>query len=283
MTSQPTPNILPQGTRLGRTALRANDPATLTRFYCDVVGLELLRQSDDRTRLGVAGTPLLVLKRDEAAPERPRSSAGLFHTAFRVPSRAALGEALTRLRDHCRLSGASDHWVSEALYTTDPEGNGVEIYRDLPREEWPMTDDGRVRIGTAPLDLDSLEPTGTGDTRAPAGTDIGHVHLEVSSLDAFTDFYVATLGFEEQTALPKASFVSAGGYHHHIGANTWQHRTDPISGRGLSWFEVVLSETDALDALEARLAASQYSMSKVDGVITATDSDGIEIRFRVEP
>lgn len=281
MTAKTNQDVLPQETRIGRIALRVNDLEELTEFYHNVVGLRVLSLSDNRSILGDGKTPLLVLTGDEFALARPRSSAGLFHTAFRVPSRAALGDALRRIRDNWQLSGASDHWVSEALYTTDPEGNGVEISRDLLRDEWPMADDGRVRIGTEPLDLDGVEAVGTGESRVPAGTDIGHVHLEVSSLDAFADLYVDTLGFEVQTASPKAVFTSAGGYHHHIGANTWHNRTEPLTGRGLSWFEVVLPETHALDALRKRLEDSQYAIEESDEGVSVADSDEIEIRFRV--
>lgn len=203
----------------------------MTGFYRDVVGLSVLRTSATTSVLGVADTPLLVLEGADDTLERHRSGAGLYHNAFRVPSRAALGDALGRIRDHWQLSGASDHWVSEALYLTDPEGNGIEIYRDYPRDEWPIADDGCVLISTEPLDLASIEAAAAGDNQAPPGTDVGHVQLEVTSLDAFRDFYVDTLGFEVQTTVPVASFVSAGGYHHHIGANTWNHRTTPHDRR----------------------------------------------------
>lgn len=235
MTSMTTPSdtdTLPQGTHIGRTALRVNDLDELTEFYRTVVGLSVLEESDTRSVLGVADTPLLVLEGDVEVPTRHRSGAGLYHTAFRVPSRAALGDALARIRTHWQLGGASNHWVSEALYLTDPEGNGIEIYRDFPHDDWPRTDDGRVRISTEPLDLDSIEAAATGNTQAPSGTDIGHIHLKVSSLDAFRDFYVDTLGFDVQTTMPAAAFVSAGGYHHHIGANTWHHRTAPSTAVG---------------------------------------------------
>lgn len=282
MTTPSNTDTLPRGTRIGRTALRVSDLDELTRFYRTVVGLSVIEESDARTVLGVAGTPLLLLEEDADAPTRDRSGTGLYHTAFRVPSRAALGDALARIRDNWQLGGASDHWVSEALYLTDPEGNGVEIYRDLPRDDWPLADDGRVEIGTEPLDLDSIEAAATGDTRAPPGTDIGHVHLEVSSLEAFEDLYVDTIGFEVQTTSPAAYFVSAGGYHHHIGANTWNRRTEPASGRGLSWFEVVLPGTAALDALRDRLTGSRATVTEIDSGISVTDADAIEVRFRVE-
>lgn len=276
------PNRLPPGTCIGRTALRVSDLKELTEFYRDVVGLSVHDQSDTTAILGVDETPLLVLEENADALTRHGSATGLYHNAFRVPSREALGDALGRIQDHWQLSGASDHRVSEALYLTDPEGNGIEVYRDFPRDEWPIADDGTVQISTEPLDLDSIKAAAGGETQAPPGTDVGHVHLEVSSLDAFRDFYVDTIGFEVQTAMPAALFVSAGGYHHHIGANTWHHRTGTASGRGLSWFEVVLPETRALTVLRDRLADSQVTVIETDDGISVTDSNEIEIRFRVE-
>jgi len=284
MTTQSTSansDTLPQGTRIGRTALRVADLEEMTGFYRDVVGLSVLRTSDTTSILGAGDTPLLVLEGDDEALERHRSGAGLYHNAFRVPSRGALGDALARIRDQWQLGGASDHWVSEALYLTDPEGNGIEIYRDYPRDEWPRSDDGRVRISTEPLDLDSIEAAATGNTQAPPGTDIGHVHLEVSSLDVFRDFYVDTLRFEVQTTVPAASFVSAGGYHHHIGANTWHHRTSPVSGRGLSWFEVILPERESLNTIRERVATREIPFTETDDGLVVHDPDEIEIRIRV--
>jgi catechol 2,3-dioxygenase len=283
MQSDPDSHVLPSETRIGRTALRVSDLGDMAEFYREVVGLSVLSHSETTAILGVEKTPLLVLERDEDedAPARDRSGAGLYHTAFKVPSRGALGDALTRIRDRWQLGGASDHGVSEALYLTDPEGNGVEIYRDFPREEWPVAD-GRVQIGTYPIDLEPVEAAATGEPGVPIGTDVGHVHLEVTSLETFTDFYVDTLGFDVQTAMPNASFVSAGGYHHHIGANTWHHRTEPVEGRGLSWFEVVLPETQALAAIRDRVAGSQFTVTETNDGISVIGPDEIEVRFRVE-
>ncbi|MDF9748483.1 VOC family protein [Natrinema salsiterrestre] len=283
MTTPSNTDTLPQGTRIGRTALHVNDLNELTEFYRTVVGLSVLEESDTHSVLGVADTPLLVLEGDVDAPTRHQSAAGLYHTAFRVPSRAALGDTLARIRDHWQLGGASDHWVSEALYLTDPEGNGIEIYRDFPREDWPRSDDGRVRISTEPLDLDSIEAAATGDTQAPPGTDIGHIHLEVSSLDAFRNFYVDTLGFEVQTTVPDAAFVSAGGYHHHIGANTWHHRTAPVNGRGLSWFEVLVPNQGALNAVQLRLDGRDIPVTETDDGLVIHVPDEIEVRIRTDP
>ena len=282
MQSDPDSHVLPSETRIGRTALRVSDLGEMTEFYREVVGFSVLSHSETTAILGVEKTPLLVLERDEDALARNRSGAGLYHTAFRVPSRGALGDALTRIRDRWQLGGASDHGVSEALYLTDPEGTGVEIYRDFPREEWPIADDGRVRIGTYPINLDPVEAAATGEPGVPVGTDVGHVHLEVTSLETFGDFYVDTLGFDVQTTVPNASFVSAGGYHHHIGANMWHHRTGPVRGRGLSWFEVVLPETQALEAIRDRITDNQFTATETTDGISIIGPDEIEVRFRVE-
>ena len=281
MTTRRNARSLPKGTHIGRSALRVSDLSKLTEFYRDVVGLRVLHRAATTAVLGVEETPLLVLEGDEDAPARRRAGTGLYHNAFRLPSRAALGDALTRIRNRWRLDGASDHGVSEALYLTDPEGNGVEIYRDFPREEWPATADGRVRMVTEPLDLSAVEDTATGDPRAPPGTVVGHVHLEVSSLEAFGRFYVDVLGFGVQADAPGALFVSAGGYHHHVGANTWNHRTEPVGGRGLSWFEVVVPSSDALDSVRERLADRGVPIAETDDGIAVDDSDGIEVRLRV--
>jgi catechol 2,3-dioxygenase len=287
----PTDDRLPAGTRIGRAALRVADLDETTAFYRDVVGLAVLDRDDDRATLGVDETPLLVLERDPDRPERGRTDAGLFHTAFRVPSRAALGEALARVRERWRLDGASDHLVSEALYLDDPEGNGVEIYRDRPREEWPVGDDGTVRMATEPLDVEGVSGAADGSDlteHAPPGTDVGHMHLEVTSLSAFGAVYVDGLGFEEGMTGPNVRFVAAGGYHHHLGANTWQGRRTPAAGRGLAWFEVVVPDAAALEAVRERLNAVvsdgevEFDVDEREDGIAITDADGIEVRVRRE-
>ncbi|TKX53925.1 VOC family protein [Halorubrum sp. SP3] len=287
---------LPAEARIGRAALRVADLDETTAFYRDVVGLAVLDRDAERATLGAGETPLLLLERDADRPARSRTDAGLFHTAFRVPSRAALGEALGRVRERWRLDGASDHLVSEALYLDDPEGNGVEIYRDRPREEWPVDDGGTVRMATDPLEVEGVAAAATGNgadsaalvDRAPTGTDVGHIHLEVTSLSAFEAVYVDGLGFEVGMSGPDVRFVAAGGYHHHLGANTWRGRTTPAAGRGLAWFEVVVPDAAALDAVRDRLDAVaeegrvELAVEEREGGIAVTDADGIEVRVRRE-
>lgn len=275
---------LPAETHIGRTALRVSDLVDTTDFYENVVGLAVLDREASRATLGVDGEPLLVLQGDPDAPARGRDETGLFHMAFRVPNRAALGDALGRIRDGWRLEGASNHGVSEALYLSDPEGNGVEIYRDFPREEWPRTADGLVHMTTQRLDIERVAEAGTGRTEAPSGTDIGHVHLEVSSLDAFRVFYVDVMGFDVEARMPDALFVGAGGYHHHIGANRWNQRSSPnrASSRGISWFELVLPNSPSLEVLAERLMDSGTTADWGKTGISVTDPDDIEIRIVTE-
>lgn len=282
VSSKANPAVLPENTRIGRIALRVSDLEEMTDFYRDTIGLNVLRHFDTRSIIGVADTPLLVLEEDESALERHNSEAGLYHNAFRVPSREALGDALNRLRKHWHLDNAVDHKVSEALYSTDPEGNGIEIYRDTAREEWSIDDNGRVQFSSKPLDLNRIEAAAGGMSQAPPETDIGHIHLEVTSLNAFRDLYIDTIGFKAQNSRPNASFISAGGYHHHLGANTWNHRTEPVSGRGLLWFEILLPNSQTLDALRERLLDSQYTVVDTDEGISVTDANEITARFRAE-
>ena len=216
---------LPAATHLGAIRLRVGDLDRLQRFYEEAIGLRTLPGDDDGVvALGVDGRPLVELDADPDAPARPPHTTGLFHLAILVPTRADLARALRRLAaTGWRLSGASDHLVSEALYLSDPEGNGIELYRDRPRDEWPIAD-GALRMDTLPLDLGSLlseDDSGSGDGM-PAGTVLGHVHLQVADLGPAERFWVDALGLDVTVrGYPGALFASAGGYHHHVGLNTW--------------------------------------------------------------
>lgn len=283
MTDTTQTTTLPDETHIGRVALTVSNLSAVTEFYRDVVGLSVIDRSTEHAVLGVnedIATPLLVLNQESNVAPRQRTETGLFHTAFRVPSRAALGDALQRIRTQWALDGASDHRVSEALYLTDPEDNGVEIYRDFPRDSWPVTDDGHVQMATDPLDLSSIDAAGIGANGVLTGTCIGHVHLEVAALDSFEEFYVDTLGFEMQSAVRGARFVAAGGYHHHIGANTWNGRAVPGDGRGLDWFEVVVPDDTYLANLRKRLQNHEVLIKDTAEGYAVTDADDVEIRFR---
>ncbi|GGC53501.1 VOC family protein [Haloferax sulfurifontis] len=268
----PSDGSLTDDAHLGRVALRVGSLDRVVPFYRDVVGLAVERDRDgSRAVLSAGETPVVVLDEDPDAPERGRREAGLFHLAVRVPDRGALGDVLSRARTRASdadatLSGASDHLVSEALYFRDPEGNGVEVYRDRPREEWPWTDDRRVSMDTLPLDLGSLADDAAGADRAPAGTDLGHVHLEVTDVPRSRDFYVDALGMRvRDEGYPGAAFVAAGEYHHHVGLNSWNTRSAPVGeGRGIEWFEVVVPDAATLDAVRESLTGGGHEFDAVD-------------------
>ncbi|ELZ20763.1 glyoxalase/bleomycin resistance protein/dioxygenase [Haloterrigena salina JCM 13891] len=275
---------LPAATRLGRSVLTVSDESAMVDFYRDVIGLSVLSREGATTVLGAGDAPLLELRHAPDARPRPTDATGLFHNAFLVPSREALGDGLARIRDRWELTGASDHGVSEALYLDDPEGNGVEFYRDRPRSEWPRDGEGGIQIGSWPLDLESVAAAaddGAGDA-VPDGTTLGHVHLEASSLETDREFYVDALGFDVKTASPKALFVAAGDYHHHLGINTWHGRSSPAptDARGLSRLDLVVPSSEALERVRERLEDAGAAVDERAGGLECRDPDGIRIRFR---
>ena len=246
------------GARIGAVRIAVADLDRAIEFYEQAIGLSTLDSADGVARLGPeGGSPILELEPDASAPPRPPGTTGLFHFAILVPSRRDLAAALRRVSDAgWRFTGASDHLVSEALYLNDPEHNGIEIYRDRPREEWDY-DGGQVRMATIPLDLDAvMGELGDADPGAPmpAQTTMGHVHLNVSDLDGTEAFYAGDLGLDVTVrGYPGALFLSAGGYHHHIGANTWAGEgapPPPPGALGLRWFEIVTPEGEERDATD---------------------------------
>ena len=250
-------------------------------FYRDTVGLGEVERDGDVVRLGVTpGQPLVELVGRPDAPPRSPGDTGLFHLAVLVPSRAELARAVQRVANAgWRFTGASDHLVSEALYLDDPEGNGIEIYRDRTREEWQYRN-GELQMATIPLDLDGVMtelPDGNGGGM-PAGTRIGHVHLQVADIGPAEEFYEHGLGFDVVVrSYPGALFVSAGGYHHHIGMNTWNSAggsAPPPGTRGLEWFQVLLPDGDAVARESERLEAEGARLDEADGGLLATDPSG---------
>ncbi len=217
---------LPADAHIGQVSLTVRDLDRAVLFYRDVLGFHELTRAGRASLLGpAAGRVLIELHENQAATPKPRRSSGLYHFAILVPSRAALGRSLRRLVDKgWPMTGASDHLVSEALYLSDPDGLGIEIYRDRPREEWRMSS-GQLLMGIDPLDLQCLldEPGAEVPwSGLEAGTVMGHVHVHVPDLDAGEAFYCGRVGFEPTVrGYPGALFVAAGGYHHHVGMNTW--------------------------------------------------------------
>lgn len=252
---------------MGRVALTVHDLDRVGDFYQRAVGLHRLQADADRLLLGAGNDVLLELRRDPAARRRSPREAGLFHTAFLLPSRADLG-AWGRHAATSRVPvvGASDHDVSEAVYLTDPEGNGVEIYADRPRETWRWHGD-TVEMGSEALDIaDLLDNT---DSRVwqgfPDGSVVGHVHLQVGAIAPAEEFYSRVLGFGITCRYPGGSFYAADGYHHHLATNIWNSRgasKRELPSTGLADVEI-LTDATVLKAVAAR--AEQDIAGATDG------------------
>lgn len=268
-------SVIDPRARIGAVHLTISSLDDSIRFYQAHLGFVVHRREERTAWLGAGGADLLVLSACERAP-RARGTTGLYHFAVLVPTRADLARAFMRLVETDTLmQGAADHGVSEALYLADVDGNGIEIYRDRPRGEWPFVN-GQLRMGADPIDFNDLasaaSPSGAGLARE---TVIGHVHLHVSRLDEAQRFYVDVLGFElMQRYGPSALFVSAGGYHHHIGLNTWAGvgaPPAPPGAIGLRHFDVMLSDESARSAVEERLRAADVPIERTDEGLLVRD------------
>jgi catechol 2,3-dioxygenase len=275
-------------TNLGHVHLTVSDMERSLAFYQEAIGLTVQGRDDDTTYLGAGDNRLLALteKRDAI---HPRGRTGLYHFALLTPSRLALAHALQRLIDtRTRLTGGSDHGVSEALYLDDPDGIGIEIYRDRARSEWPL-ENGRLQMTLDPLDyeglLAELGATSSARPQMEPQTVMGHVHLHVAHLEEAVAFYTNVVGFElMQRYGPSAAFVSAGGYHHHIGLNTWQGigaPPPPLDAVGLRHFEVKLVNEGEMAALQRRLDEAQLPYALNSGDLLVRDPSQNTILFSV--
>ena len=265
-----TPTIAP-ATMVGAVELTVGDLERSLGYYRTAIGLDVLVRDDGRASLGVGSTELLRLVELPGAKPAP-SHTGLFHFALLVPDRASLGRWLSHAVEHrVALTGASDHVVSEALYLRDPDYHGIEIYADRPRETW----EGRVAstMTTIPLDLDDLVAAADGPFDGlPDGTIMGHVHLQVASVRDTVVFYRDVLGLSVTAQLGgQAVFLSAGGYHHHVGANTWNSARaspPPPGSAALRHGTIVLPDAAERDRIAARVAdAGQEPQARDDGVL----------------
>jgi catechol 2,3-dioxygenase len=270
---------------MGAVALGVGDLDRSVDYYRRVIGLEALERDGARALLGVPGRSLLEL---EARPggRRDDGAADLFHFALLVPSREALGHQLQHFIDSdARLTGASEHFVSEALYLRDPDGHGIEVYRDRPRDDW--YDGDRFLLGTAQMDVQGVLEAGRAASGPWAGIDpgtvMGHIHLETTDLALSKSFYVDILGFDVTMDMAQASFLSVGGYHHHLAVNTWgrrkrpaQHGDDAIA---LLHYEIRLPDRNAL----ARLASGLGQDTPRGGMLEVDDPTGIRVRFSAPP
>jgi catechol 2,3-dioxygenase len=278
--------------RIGSVTLAVSDLPRSADFYERVLGLPLIARDEHTAQLGSdPAHPALALGDIAAPTPLPPGATGLYHVAWLHPSRAALAESVRRVVGaRWPFEGASDHGVSEALYLSDPDGLGIEIYADRPRERWERAPDGHgLRMVTLPLDLDDLLEQFPGEPAPSVApeTAVGHVHLKVSDVPRAAAFYRDALGLEEQAQLPSAAFLAAGGYHHHVGLNSWQSAgaaSAPDTAPGLRLVELELDDAVALDALGRTLAdtlggAYADSPREADGQITVRDPDGQLLSF----
>jgi catechol 2,3-dioxygenase len=268
-------------TRPGPVHVTVSDLGRSVDYYRGAVGLEVLERGRARARLGTGDAELVVLIEEPGA--RPvRGYTGLYHFALLVPDRVQLARWLAHAaRDGVPLVGLSDHDVSEALYLADPDGHGIEIYRDRPRESW----EGHVgeRLTTMPLDVDDLlseldDPASAPFDGLPAGTVMGHVHLKVADIPSSVGFYRDVLGLDLTAQLgEQAAFLSAGGYHHHVGANTWESAGAPPAPTGtaaLRHAEIVLPDIGARDEVIGRVDAAGIPLEDHDGDPLVRDPSG---------
>jgi catechol 2,3-dioxygenase len=270
---------------IGMVALRVRDVERVAQFYEDVIGLSPMAAGPDGALLGNDGVPLLRLDRDETASRAPRGAPGLFHTAFVLPQRADLGLWLaTAVANRWRVEGAADHLVSEAIYLSDPEGNGIEIYRDRPAAEWPHEGD-RVHMSNEPLDVDGLLRLAQGNRpgqtyRMPRGARIGHVHLKVADLPEARAVISDRWGIPEMCLFPGAAFFGAGGYHHHLATNVWSADGRPVAGG--PWLGLKELTLQATDRAFYEAVAEQWRAAggRTDGEGVAIESLGIAFALR---
>ena len=266
---------------VGHSHLAVTDLAAVSSFYQTMLGLKPIEKTASGEVLGVGGTPLLTLTTDRSLRRAPQNAAGLFHTAFLMPNRTELARWLRHAaHNNVVLDGASDHLVSEAIYLSDPEGNGIEIYADRPHEQWKFHQDGMVEMATLRLNLQALyqsAPEDRWDGMAD-GTAIGHIHLQVGDIPQADAFYRDVLGLTLMARYPGASFFSTGSYHHHVAANIWNSRgagtrTDGMTG--LCDYTLRFNDKAALDKALAKLDELEIKSDRRDGGVFLKDPWGI--------
>jgi catechol 2,3-dioxygenase len=278
---------LPDATRLGRVRLQVADLERSIAYYETVLGLRVIsRGADGVVRLGPQGDDHVIVELHQRAGARPvarRGQIGLYHFAVLLPDRASLGRFVRHLAEIGAYAGMSDHFVSEAVYLNDPDGLGIEVYADRPRSEWRARD-RQLEMTTIPLDVQNLVAAG-GDTPwagAPRGTTLGHVHLYVRDIGDAEKFYHNGVGFDKVVwNYPGALFLSAGGYHHHLGTNTWAANA-PLStdedARLLEW-EIVLPSTTDVNAAAHAIESAGFAIQRDNGDATARDPWGTQLRL----
>jgi catechol 2,3-dioxygenase len=272
--------------RIGMVTLRVRDLDTVTDYYRDALGLTVMQRSATSARLGSGGVALLDLERREGAAREARNAAGLYHTAFLMPTRKDLARWLVHAaKNKVPLSGFADHLVSESVYLDDPEGNGIEVYADRAPETWKWDGDS-VAMAADQLDIDGLltltDTSTTNYAKAPDNLRIGHMHLRVGDLEQADRFYGGAIGFDPTRKRSGAAFLSSGRYHHHLGINVWQsagsgRRDDTATG--LAWFSLEVAAPEILQAQEQRLRQAGAPAAAIADGIETSDPWGTKLRL----
>ena len=281
---QPRSTSIDPLTTIGHVSLTVADLDRSIAFYTGPLGFEVIAREGTEATLGAGGKPLLYLTEYSGARPWPGFATGLYHFAILLPTRADLGRWLRNWLDHgYPLPGQGDHLVSEAFYLSDPDGNGIEVYRDRPRSEWQW-EGGRVKMDSLPIDVKGVLAAALDEGKPwegfPTGTTVGHVHLQVGDIPQAAAFYVDTLGFDLVAEMPTALFVSAGGYHHHLGMNTWHSRgakAAPEGTAGLRDFTIVLPDETARQRVLERLTTAGINPEWEDGTAAVRDPWGTKV------
>ncbi len=287
-TSSESTSIHPR-THIGVVTLRVANLERSRSFYEGILAFQSLEEAPGKVVLGGQDKqPLLELVEVLGAEPQPHRATGLYHVAILFPTRPDLGRELLRLIEAGWQIGQGDHLVSEALYISDPDGNGLEIYQDRPRSMWRWTN-GTVQMATDPVDIRGLVDDGTHKAETwdviPAGTRVGHIHLQVGNISEAKQFYHTILGFDVTAQLPGALFVSAGGYHHHIGLNTWQSqggKPTPANHAGLQKYVIAIPTREGLQEVKNRLVAHNISFEGQEDLIHVNDPWSNEIVLKVQ-
>jgi catechol 2,3-dioxygenase len=278
---------LPDATHIGHVRLQVASLDRSVAYYEKVLGLRVVERSASTASMAPMHGDNVILQLTELPGARAvprRGLLGLYHFAVLMPDRASLGRFVTHLSEIGEYAGMSDHLVSEALYLTDPDGLGIEVYADRPRDTW-VAMDKQIAMTTKPLNVDDLVAAANGKqwTGAPEGTTIGHVHFYVGDIDGASSFYHDGLGLDKIVwTYPGALFMSAGGYHHHVGANIWAQGAPPATAQDakLVEWQLVLPDTDSVEKAAQSMESGGYAVTRENGSAVADDPWGIRVRIQ---
>jgi catechol 2,3-dioxygenase len=268
--------MIPDSTHLGSVSLLVKNLQLEKSFYTSALGLKVISEEEHAAVLGWINQPLIVLHENQKLPYAEQQSAGLYHTALLYSSAGELARTLYRIFQIAPnlFQGSGDHLVSQAFYLTDPEGNGIELYIDRPRSEWQWKE-GQLQMDALPIDMEGFirEHSINPDKGIISS---GHIHLKVGSITEAKQFYVDTLGFDIIIEHPTALFVSAGGYHHHIGLNTWQseNATMRLPALGLDYFEILVPDPAYSTVLKKKLIDQGKTYQETEAGLFLTDPWG---------